>query len=211
MPNRRVFFYLFFLVFTGVACSMPIVKKDTHIFETTGLFMDCREDQSPCTVVNITEMKRAFQTITKGDSFEITQKKGFSICKDVNCSAQYPNTYKLDGVKALESVGADIGTGALVKTTEVESHVNTLLGYQAWIFKEKNINGSTDRIYINTYNQEEKGYDITFAILFRDGKVKYTTMTGGDINKTSSEKGLLLGPGDMLGNTAKTAAGAFIP
>ncbi|PIP73621.1 MAG: hypothetical protein COW88_01250 [Candidatus Lloydbacteria bacterium CG22_combo_CG10-13_8_21_14_all_47_15] len=211
MRYRIVYFTTFAAILLTTACGMPIIKKDTHTFATTGLFMDCRLEQTACNTVDITKMKQMFQTIKKEDSFEDVRRKGFSICKDDGCATWHQNTTMLIGSKALEAIGIDIGKPALSNTAETKHFTQMLEEYQAWIFTEKNIKSVDDRIYINTYNKREDGYDITFAILFFKGKVEKATMTGGDVNKTFSEKGLLIGPGDMISNAAKGAAGAFVP
>ena len=67
-------------------------------------------------------------------------------------------------------------------------------------FKETNIEGKADRIYINTKNASTIGPDYKFVITFKNDRVFRRVIKGGPQNLVTQEKAFLLGPGGFIGD-----------
>ena len=85
----------------------------------------------------------------------------------------------------------------------IEAYKKYMKAHFAWTFKETNVEGVVDRIYINTKNASTTGPNYIFVITFKDGNVFRRVIKGGSLNTITKEKAFLLGPGGFVGDLLK--------
>lgn len=161
-----------------------------------------------CNEVDLTNMIAAFNSIKEndeekgviGDSLDEVIMKGFTIHLNNEKKAQRPSTEILYGADALAAVGMPLNPPQLNTPEAIETYKKYMKSHFAWTFKETNIGGVTDRIYINTKNASTTGPDYKFVITFKDNRVFRRVIRGGPQNLVTQEKAFLLGPGGFIGD-----------
>lgn len=195
-------------------------KKGGFISKFTEKFKSSKEDRVKdvntaldCNDVDIERMVSAFESIREsdeesgalGDTVEEVKKKGFTIYLDEKEKMQRPSTEILYGADALAAVGMPLNPPQLNTSAEIEAYKKYMKAHFAWTFKETNIEGTTDRIYINTKNASIMGPDYKFVITFKNKNVFRRVRKGGPLNTVTKEKAFLLGPGGFLGGLLQKA------
>lgn len=161
-----------------------------------------------CNEVDLTKMIAAFSGIKEsdeengilGDSIEEVKRKGFTIHLDNEEKARRPSTEILYGADALAAVGMPLNPPQLNTPEAIETYKKYMKSHFAWTFKETNIEGVVDRIYINTKNGSTTGPDYKFVITFKDNHVFRRVIKGGPQNLVTQEKAFFLGPGGFIGD-----------
>lgn len=189
-------------------------KKSGFISKFTEKFKSSKEDQAKdvntaldCNEVDLERMVSAFESIKEndeesgalGDSIEEVKGKGFTIYLNEKEKMQRPSAEILYGADALAAVGMPLNPPQLNTPEAIEAYKKYMKAHLAWTFKETNIKGVTDRIYINTKNASVTGPDYKFVITFKDNTVFRRVKKGGPLNTVTKEKAFLLGPGGFLG------------
>ena len=161
-----------------------------------------------CNEVDLTRMIAAFNSIKEsdeengvlGDSIEEIKRKGFAIHLDNEEKARRPSTEILYGADALAAVGMPLNPPQLDTPAAIETYKKFMKSHFAWTFKETNIEGKKDRLYINTLNASTIGPDYKFVITFKNNHVFRRVIKGGPQNTVTQEKAFLLGPGGFIGD-----------
>lgn len=191
----------------GCATMGGVFQKNEYKFETTGLFMkqckNCNKNE-----VDLAGMIKAFNNIKEsdeekgilGDSIEEVKKKGFTIYLDNKEKTQRPGTEILYGADALAAVGMPLNPPQLNTPEAIEAYKKYMKAHFAWTFQETNIEGISDRIFINTKNSSLTGPNYKFVITFKDNRVFRRVIKGGPQNTITQEKAFLLGPGGFFGD-----------
>ena len=189
-------------------------KKSGFFSRLTGKFKPSEEERVKevsksldCNEIDIERMIATFETIKEsdeekgiaGDSAKEVRIKGFTIYLDKEEKTQRPSTEILYGADALAAVGMPLNPPQLNTPEAIEAYKKYMKAHFAWTFKETNIEGVTDRIYINTKNASVVGPNYTFVITFKDGNVFRRVRKGGPLNTITKEKAFLLGPGGFFG------------
>ena len=159
-----------------------------------------------CNEVDLTAMIMAFGNIKEsdgeagviGDSIEDVKKKGFTIHIDSEEKIRRPSTEILYGADALAAVGIPVNPPQLDTPESIETYKKYMKSHFAWTFKETNLEGTADRIYINTKNGSTTGPDYKFVITFKDNRVFRRVIKGGHQNTVTRESAFLLGPGGFI-------------
>lgn len=189
-------------------------NKSGFISKFMEKFKSSKEDRAKdvntaldCNEVDLERMISAFESIKEsdeeggvlGDTIKEVKKKGFTIYLDEKERMQRPGTEILYSADALAAVGMPLNPPQLNTPEAIEAYKKYMKAHFAWTFKETNIEGVTDRIYINTKNASIMGPDYRFVITFKDGNVFRRVRKGGQLNTVTKEKAFLLGPGGFLG------------
>ena len=216
MHRKNVFAVLLILALSGCATLGSLTRKNEHKFETTGLFSkSCKEQKEiVCKQADITEMISAFNSIKEsdkenkilGDSIDEVKNKGFTIYLDNEEKKQRPGTQIIYGADALTAVGMPLNPPQLNTPEEIETYKKYMKAHFAWTFKETDIEGVTDRIYINTKNASVMGPNYVFVITFQNGNVFRRVIKGGPQDTITQERAFLLGPGSFIGGIFKSGA-----
>lgn len=196
------------LAFFAYGCATgSILKKNEYKFETTGLFMkQCKDCDSK--EADLEKMTIAFNNIKEsdeekgvlGDSIEKVKAKGFTIYLDKEEKVQRPSTEILYGADALAAVGIPLNPPQLNTPEAIEAYKKYMKAHFAWTFQETNIEGVSDRIFINAQNTSLAGPSYKFVITFKDNRVFRRVIKGGIQNTTTRKKAFLLGPGGFIGD-----------
>ena len=206
LPGYVILILLSFAI-SGCATMGSILQKNEHKFETTGLFTkqckNCDKNKA-----DLQRMVTAFDNIKEsdeekgipGDSIDEVKIKGFTIYLDDKEKTRRSGTEILYGAEALAAVGMPLNPPQLNTPEAIEAYKKYMKAHFAWTFKETNLGGVVDRIYINTKNVEAAGSDYKFVITFKDNRVFRRVIKGGPQNTTSQEKAFLLGPGGFIGD-----------
>lgn len=188
--------------------------KSGFIYKFTEKFKSSKEDLAKevsttlnCNKIDLEKMVNAFQNIKEsdeengilGDSVEEVKRKGFTIYLDNEEKMQRPSTEILYGAEALAAVGMPLNPPQLNTPEMIETYKKYMKAHFAWTFKETNIEGVVDRIYINTKNASVMGPNYVFVIIFKDDRVFRRVRKGGPLNTVTKEKAFLLGPGGFFG------------
>lgn len=204
-----IFGILLIFAFSGCAVVSSVTQKNEYKFETTGLFLkQCKE--KVCNEVDLVKMISVFNSIKEsdeenralGDSIEEVKIKGFTIYLNDE-EKQRPSTEILYGADALAAVGMPLNPPQLNTPEAIEAYKKYMKAHFAWTFRETNIEGVNDRIYINTKNASVAGPNYTFVITFKNGNVFRRVIKGGPQNTVTKEKAFLLGPGGFVGDILK--------
>lgn len=161
-----------------------------------------------CNEVDLTKMIEAFGGIKEsdeekgasGDSIDDVKTKGFTIYLDDKGKTQRPSTEILYGADALAAAGMPLNPPQLNTPEAIETYKKYMKSHFAWTFQETNIEGISDRIYINTRNASTTGPSYKFVIIFKDNHVFRRVIKGGPQNTITQEKAFLLGPGGFIGD-----------
>lgn len=161
-----------------------------------------------CNKVDFTKMIEAFNSIKEsdeengilGDSVDEVKRKGFTIYLDSEEKMRRQSTEILYGADALAAVGMPLNPPQLNTPEAIEVYKKYMKAHFAWTFKETNLDGVADRIYINIKNASTTGPDYKFVITFKDGHVFRRVIKGGPQNTVTQEKAFLLGPGGFVGD-----------
>ncbi|MDO8574911.1 MAG: hypothetical protein Q7R61_01405 [bacterium] len=161
-----------------------------------------------CNEVDLTKMIAAFNGIKEsdeengilGDSIEEVKRKGFTIYLDNEEKTRRPSTEILYGADALAAVGMPLNPPQLNTPADIETYKKYMKSHFAWTFKETNLEGVADRIYINIKNASTTGPDYKFIITFKDKYVFRRVIKGGPQNTITQEKAFFLGPGGFIGD-----------
>lgn len=160
-----------------------------------------------CNKIDLEEMIKAFNNIKEsdeekgilGDPVEEVKRKGFTIFLDNEEKMRRQSTEILYGTDALAAVGMSLNPPQLNTPEAIEIYKKYMKSHFAWTFKEINLDGIADRIYINTKNASTEGIDYKFVITFKDNHVFRRVIKGGPQNTVTQEKAFLLGPSGFLG------------
>lgn len=161
-----------------------------------------------CNEVDLTKMITVFSSIKEsdeesgilGDSVEEVKRKGFTIYFDKEEKTRRQSTETLYGADALAAVGMPLNPPQLNTPEAIEVYKKYMKSHFAWTFKETNLGGIIDRIFINTKNASITGPDYKFVITFKDNHVFRRVIKGGPQNTITQEKAFLLGPGGFIGD-----------
>lgn len=161
-----------------------------------------------CNKIDLEKMIEAFNGIkeseeesgTLGDSIEEVKRKGFTIYLDKEEKIRRQSTEILYGADALAVVGMPLNPPQLNTPEAIELYKKYMKSHFAWTFKETNLYGTADRIYINTKNASTAGPNYKFVITFKDNRVFRRVIRGGPQNTVTQEKAFLLGPGGFIGD-----------
>lgn len=159
-----------------------------------------------CNGADLSKMIEAFGSIKEsneesgiiGDSIDDVKRKGFTIYVDNEEKIRRQSTEILYGADALAAVGMPLNPPQLNSPEAIEAYKKYMKSHFAWIFKETNLEGVADRIYINTKNSSTTGPDYRFVITFNNGHVFRRVIKGGPQNTVMQEKAFLLGPGGFV-------------
>lgn len=206
LPVLAIAILLSFTV-SGCAAMSSVFQKNEYKFETTGLFVkhckDCIKNEA-----DLQRMVVAFNGIKEsdeekgspGDSIDEVKGKGFTIYLDDKGKTRRPGTEILYGADALAAVGMPLNPPQLNTPEAIESYKKYMKAHFAWTFKETNLDGVVDRLYINTKNARTSGPDYKFIITFKDNRVFRRVIKGGPQNTVTQERAFLLGPGGFIGD-----------
>lgn len=191
-------------------------KKNGFLARMKAPFQSSKEEQAKelnttlnnCNEVDLTKMIAAFSSIKEsdeennilGDSIDKVIKKGFTIHLDKEEKMRRPSTEILYGADALAAVGMPLNPPQLNTPEAIEVYKKYMKSHFAWTFKETNLEGINDRIYISTKNGSSAGPDYKFIITFKDNHVFRRVIKGGPQNTVTQEKAFLLGPGGFIGD-----------
>lgn len=206
----RIIIISLIFILSGCAAIGSITRKKDYRFETTGLFIKPCQKNKSCDE-NETDLQRmitVFNSVKEsddekgilGDSVDDVKRKGFNIYIDDKEKIQRPATEILYGADALAAAGIPLNPPMLNTPVEIETYKKYMKSHFAWTFQETNIQGVSDRIYINTKNAAMRGPSYKFVIVFKDNRVFRRIIKGGSQNTATKQKAFLLGPGGFLGD-----------